>query len=74
VLVAAVACSIRDVYAYLISDLELLARADVGGLGDGSLQPREGLVVQVLYPTLAFSIYPFPRLISNLLRSRNERT
>lgn len=33
---------------YLVGDLELLALADIGGLGDGSLEPRQSLVVQVL--------------------------
>lgn len=37
-----------DDKAYLISDLQLLALANVGGLGDGSLQPAQGLVVQRL--------------------------
>lgn len=34
--------------AYLVGDLELLASADVLRLGNGSLQPVESLVVQLL--------------------------
>lgn len=33
---------------YLVGDLELLALADVGGLGDGGLEAVEGLAVELL--------------------------
>lgn len=36
---------------YLVSDLERLASADVLRLGDGILQPAEGLGIQLLKPT-----------------------
>lgn len=35
-------------FSYLVGDLELLALADVGGLGDGVLELGEGLVVEGL--------------------------
>jgi hypothetical protein len=35
--------------SYLVGDLELLALADVGGLGDGGLKSVEGPVVQRLF-------------------------
>lgn len=34
--------------AYFVGDLELLALADIGGLGDGVLELRESLVVKGL--------------------------
>lgn len=38
-----------DVGVDLVGDLELLARADVGRLGDGGLEAGEGLAVEVLF-------------------------
>lgn len=35
--------------SYLVGDLELLALADVGGLGDGGLKSAQGPVVQGLH-------------------------
>lgn len=40
--------STDDVRVDLVGDRELLAGADVGRLGDGGLEPREGLGVEVL--------------------------
>lgn len=37
--------------SYRVGDLELLALADVIGLGDGALQPRQGPVVERLQPS-----------------------
>jgi hypothetical protein len=39
----------NDLRVNLVGDLELLALADVGGLGDGSLEAVEGLVVEGLW-------------------------
>lgn len=38
----------EETMTYLVGDLELLALADVGGLGDGRLEPVKGLVVELL--------------------------
>lgn len=42
---------------YLVGHLELLGLADVGGLGDGGLEPIEGLVVQLLQRIISHSVF-----------------
>ena len=39
--------------SHLVGDLELLALADVAGLGDGGLEAGEGLAVELLREKLA---------------------
>ena len=47
--------------SYLVGDLELLALADVRGLGHSALEPVQGLVVQRLWSVVVSDIFSFQK-------------